>query len=401
MDEAGESTTDARAFLAWSMGRYAALKTFRAAATWHLCFRDDALRVLAAGVGDEAYADAPAPFRTDRRTIAYAAPNRFRVTDDNMGHGKLVHLYVCDGETQVNIPRGYGTPVERFPAPASFAGVERTGLYHSHFGGSALYRFFAGPEGIDTLASSESEIAFGPDVTVDREPCRTVRFHAGRILGETWASIGAHDGLVRRLQYFSEGRLLTPDEIERYSGRVRVTELPPTLTTETYANIETDAMIPDETFRVDPSELPPLPPLGEPAPEFALTPLDGGKPVRLSDLRGRVVLLDLGALFFRERADDAPPESLRLHQEEADRGLSVLTVLPLYPADIPDFASSLVEIGAADLPLFADAGLTVSRAYGCAACSSAAVIDRSGNLSALLEKPAPAAVRAALEAAGL
>jgi thiol-disulfide isomerase/thioredoxin len=61
-----------------------------------------------------------------------------------------------------------------------------------------------------------------------------------------------------------------------------------------------------------------------PAPDFALTDL-AGKTVRLSDFKGRVVLLDFWATWCGPCRDEVP-EFTRLQMQYKDRGFSMLTV---------------------------------------------------------------------------
>lgn len=63
---------------------------------------------------------------------------------------------------------------------------------------------------------------------------------------------------------------------------------------------------------------------GSPAPDFGATDL-GGRPVRLAELRGQVVLLNLWATWCPPCRDEMPSLQ-RLHQRYADRGLRVVAV---------------------------------------------------------------------------
>jgi len=245
---------DPRAFLRWSLARHTALRTYRAEGTWSLLFGKKAFRDV-----QEDAKTVRANWRLDVRTVAYAAPNRFRVTSDNMGQGDLVHVYVCDGAEQVNIAEGYSTPVKRFPAPATLAAAETSHGNHPHFGGSVLYRFFSGGDDLAVLLDGDRPVTFGPDATLDGERCRTVRFFAHHSFGDTRVAISTRDGLVRRIDYFQPAKKLSADVMRSIeTGYKRAgtkgkppKSLPACVTTELYTNIVADGPMPGETFRID------------------------------------------------------------------------------------------------------------------------------------------------------
>lgn len=257
------SDPDAVEFLKQSMDTYAALTTFQADADWWLTFPK------VSGEG------APSEPATTTRTIAYVAPNRFRIT--NTVYQRLIHTYVSDGSKMVILKQGYNQASERFSAPASLAVADANNMSHPHFGGSALYRFFAGRDGYEHLLDAKTAwdirkhkpqaVRFGPDVTVDGEPCKTVIFGGGLYYDEQRAIISTRDHLVRRLESFEAGRTYTPTEIterkksldlSKMRGAQRAamvkhmqeTRSPDALTVESYKNIRTNVSIDDSTFAI-------------------------------------------------------------------------------------------------------------------------------------------------------
>jgi peroxiredoxin len=65
--------------------------------------------------------------------------------------------------------------------------------------------------------------------------------------------------------------------------------------------------------------------MGSPAPPFRLERLDGGDAVRLSDHRGRVVLINFWATWCKPCEDEMPAME-RLHAELRDEGFELLAV---------------------------------------------------------------------------
>lgn len=408
-------TTDATAFLKWSMAHYAALKTFQADAAW-----------------SQAIAGSAAAQLQTTRTIAYAAPNRFKVT--NTTYGKLVFNYICDGKRMVIITQGYNQPPQRYPAPESLADAPENNMSHPDFGGSALYRFFVGPEGFANLLDEHSAqlirhrgptpVRFGDNVTVNDEPCKTVIFGGGLFHDKTRAEISVHDGLVRRIDYFNDAQKLSPEmmaEIKRgttqylasaagkklseYQRTVMMghlktllTSLPAYTITEIYTNIVTNQPIPDATFDTKLPNDAQFAEVGQIVPEAAVKPLAGGPMVTLSSLRGKIVLIDFWATWCPP-CRKGLPDTLALSEKYDGNGLVVLAVTD---EAAPTVAAFIKKNHYASLPVYRDPGRKMNMLFGVTAIPTVAVIDRSGKLVALfVGLQTPETVRAALTKAGL
>lgn len=409
-------TADATAFLKWSMAHYAALKTFQADVAW-----------------SEALPGTAATQLQTTRTIAYAAPNLFKVT--NTTNGNLVFNYICDGKRMVITTQGYNQPPQRFPAPAALADAPENGtMAHPDFGGSVLYEFFAGPDGLAKLLDENAAqqirhrgptpIHFGDDATVDGEPCKTVIFGGGLFHDETRAEISTHDGLVRRIDYFNgpekisaeemaastrtltqylaspAGKKLSPKTRAFFTAQIKTPakSIPAYTMTEIYTNIVTNQPIPDATFDTKLPAGTQFAEIGQIVPESAVKPLAGGSMVALSSLRGKVVLIDFWATWCPP-CRKGLPDTLALSKEYAGKGLAVLAVTD---EDAPTVAAFVKKNNYGSLPVYRDPDRKMNELFGVNAIPTVAVIDRSGKLIAqFVGLQTPETLRAALTKAGL
>jgi peroxiredoxin len=74
-----------------------------------------------------------------------------------------------------------------------------------------------------------------------------------------------------------------------------------------------------------------------PAPAFTVTPISSDKPVSLSDLRGRVVLLEFWATWC-EPCDRQIPHLNAWHKQYADKGLAILALSDEEPDQVRKYA---------------------------------------------------------------
>jgi thiol-disulfide isomerase/thioredoxin len=421
-------TGDATAFLKWSMDRHAALKTYRAKITWQIAFP---------GMDE-------GPKSGEPRSVVYAAPNRFKVVS---GSPKLQFIYTCDGERFVEQRIGFNQPSEVYAAPAGLGVADEDAMSHPHFGGSSLFKFFGGSANFDRLiAENENRrgaergkvpwkptpVSFGPDVTMNGEPCKTVVFGGGLYYDRREAVIGVRDGLVRHLVSTDEPRPLSEEERkerrqlpeqmkatpqwEKMSEADRkrlikfseATESERAVTTEVFTDVVANGPVADAEFDTSVVKGEPQQPsrpdttpavkVGDMAPDFTVSPVAGGGPVKLSSLRGRVVLVDFWATWCPPCVKGLP-DTLALHREFGGKGLSVLAVSNEPTATI---AGWLKGKAMTDLPAYQDADAKATRAYGVKAIPTLVIIDATGKVAAVfVGLESPQTIKEALKKAGL
>ena len=113
-----------------------------------------------------------------------------------------------------------------------------------------------------------------------------------------------------------------------------------------------------------------------PAPAFTVKTL-AGKTVRLSDLKGKVVLLDFGAV-------NCPPCKLEMpilqswHKKYTPRGLVVLGLLEMNPKAAD--ARKMVKERGVTFPVAIDTKEEIGRRYGLEAHPTTVLIDRNGRV---------------------
>jgi cytochrome c biogenesis protein CcmG, thiol:disulfide interchange protein DsbE len=118
---------------------------------------------------------------------------------------------------------------------------------------------------------------------------------------------------------------------------------------------------------------------GQPAPDFALDDLEG-RTVRLSDLRGQVVLVNLWATWCPPCLAEMP-DLAALYQTYKDQGLVILGV------DDQERAQTVADFMARNpvpYPILLDPDSRVARAYGVSYLPASFLIDRRGVLRVTL-----------------
>ena len=113
--------------------------------------------------------------------------------------------------------------------------------------------------------------------------------------------------------------------------------------------------------------------LGAPAPDFRLEDLDG-RPVRLADYRGQVVLINFWATWCVPCRTEMPEieSAYRAHRE---RGFAVLAIDVQEPAGM--VRPFMAELGLT-FPALLDLVGSVSRAYRARALPASFLVDRQG-----------------------
>ncbi len=119
-------------------------------------------------------------------------------------------------------------------------------------------------------------------------------------------------------------------------------------------------------------------PVSSEAPDFTLTTLTG-EDVRLSALRGQVVLLDFWATWCGPCRYDMPFVEA-LYAKYADRGLHVFGV----NTEAAERAKSYLEANGLTFPTLVDPGMGVARLFQVRALPTFVVIDRQGRIAAYM-----------------
>lgn len=113
--------------------------------------------------------------------------------------------------------------------------------------------------------------------------------------------------------------------------------------------------------------------LGRPAPDFRSTAVTGGKPLQLSSLHGKVVLIDFFASWCGP-CMDALPHVEELYDTLGSKGLMVLGVSD----EGPDTVREVVEKHKLRYHVVSDEGEDISSRYGVYALPTMVIIDRQG-----------------------
>jgi len=137
-------------------------------------------------------------------------------------------------------------------------------------------------------------------------------------------------------------------------------------------------------------------PVGQAAPEFEVASLTG-ETKRLSDLRGKVVLLDFWATWCPP-CRKGLPETQQLHREFADKGLAVLAISDEDSKTVEPF----LKQNSYSFPTYLDAKGAAGKIYKVEAIPTVVIITREGRLSAyMVGLQSPETIRAELKKAGL
>jgi peroxiredoxin len=122
---------------------------------------------------------------------------------------------------------------------------------------------------------------------------------------------------------------------------------------------------------------------GSPAPAFALPRVRDGAPLSLSDLRGRVVLLNFWATWCKPCEDEMPAME-RLYQQLGGADFELVAVsVDEDAAEVTDFVDRL----ALSFPVLLDRGREVSTAYQTFRYPESFLIDREGVVAARFVGP--------------
>lgn len=403
------------AFLKWSMDRYKAMPTFQAT---------DAVTFASDGK----------PSSPQTRRIQYASPNKFKL-EITMQAGAARLTAVSDGAKLVDYSNQPGAEAMTASAPASLASSEDPLMQQPILGGSLVYPFFGGSAGFDSLVqTAKGPVKFGPEGKAPSgEATKEVDFYAQGQFGNAKLVIGEKTGYVYQAQYdldpliqsFAQSPMRASlykqaqealaktkpgpqhdamaKQIQQYFGRHTA------LGKESFSDIAVGAPIPASQFdttlpkgvvaanaqaQTQPNDQPPVP-LGQPAPDFQVTGLDG-KTVKLSSLRGHVVLLDFWATWCPP-CRKGLPETNRLAQVGGPKGLQVMAI----SNETHDKVAAFMNQNHYTMPAFLDAGSKAQATYRVDSIPTTVVIDAKGALVAyLVGLQDPSTIQQALAKAG-
>ncbi len=324
------------------------------------------------------------------RLLFYTAPNKHRVEALT---GSMKFVSISDGNTVLEYAGSNGKHTWATP---NVADAEAETISDPQLAGTLLFQFFRGASEMGRLVDDSEPVVIvpnsDPEITV-------IRFKAKGRYGTTEATIENKTKLIRKVtsQYeplVEQTRDLKEDE-----------QLRSILVTETFENIKANAelsptlfstkapqgvTVTDNRKRDEENKLGILSP-GMKAPDFTLTDLDG-RQVKLSSLRGQVVLLDFWATWCIP-CRDALPKTLAIHKKYGGKGLSVLT---LPEEDAEQTKIFLKEQGLEGLPCLPDTDQKVRQQYNVKALPTFVIVDGKGKVARVIDYAAD--VREILEA---
>lgn len=130
--------------------------------------------------------------------------------------------------------------------------------------------------------------------------------------------------------------------------------------------------------------------IGQPAPEILVKHWINSDPLSLESLRGRVLLLEFWATWCRS-CTEVFPKVKRLHEEHADKGLTVLALTRHYytsPGPVESAEKELelihhhVREHGLEFPVGVSEDATTQMTYGAVGLPTVALIDRLGTVRA-------------------
>ncbi|HEY3780192.1 MAG TPA: TlpA disulfide reductase family protein [Fimbriimonadaceae bacterium] len=143
-------------------------------------------------------------------------------------------------------------------------------------------------------------------------------------------------------------------------------------------------------------EKPPVP-IGKPAPDFRVFSLANGEKVKLSDLKGKVVLIDFWATWCPP-CRESLPHTEDIFKKYGAKNVQVLTVSDEDAETIRKYITDQKFT----FPAFRDPESTAEKLYGVTAIPTLVVIDAKGNLAAYIVGLSPEAdIVHALKKAGV
>jgi peroxiredoxin len=400
----------ADAFLDQCLTRYQGLTNFKAACEWH---------ATAGGSTFEA-----------KRSLEYDSPNRYRV--QSIHDNSLLLTSVSDGGQVTEYSNVPGMVAGIYVAPDHVAQADSPQMRNPLDCGSPLYAFFNGPNGTANLVDpAGGPVRYGSTEVIDGQPCADVLFTEVGGWGPVDVAIGTQDQLVYRISYDAAALvakgLTTEVESAPSSGAPPFkASLPPHPTSmpvsETFHDMSLTVAIADADFDTRlPDNIPPFTvaegatgtgggagesttdmdkppvPIGSPAPDFAVVDARTGAVVRLSSLRGKIVLIDFWATWCPP-CRHSLPETQHISSQYAGPNLAVMAVSGESRSTITGFVNN----HGYTFPAYEDRDQSASQAYNANAIPTISIIDRQGRLAFYaVGLQDPSTVEAALKNAGV
>lgn len=131
----------------------------------------------------------------------------------------------------------------------------------------------------------------------------------------------------------------------------------------------------------------PAPIANAPAPDFTLAALDGSQ-VRLSDLKGRVVLVNIWATWCPPCRAEMPTIQT-VYEQYRDQGFTVLAV---DQDEAPPIVAAFMNENKLTFPALLDAGNRVGWMYQATSLPSSFFIDKQGIIRTVYRGPMPRSV---------
>ncbi len=282
------------------------------------------------------------------------------------------------------------------------------------FCGTLLYQFFGGPDNYASLVNSDKgPVTFGAEEkSPTGEQSHIVKFYGQQQYGHVEALIGEKSGYVYRITYDSEPAvkmMQDPEQLKQTAANgqaalnaikdpaeraeaakelAAATDVKSLTSTETYSKIDVPLSLPKTTFALNapagtkpvrvpamPSERPGLL-VGSTVPDFSLTGLDG-KQVKLSQFRGRPVMLDFWATWCGPCVAELP-HTQKVFEASKGSDLQVLAISD----ETNEVVSSFLKEKKYTFPTALDTKKEAADAYKATVIPTFVVIDANGKVVA-------------------